>query len=108
MVSVASISSSAMLVLALCAQAMPVAPEKELYQGLHLPPGLRHSVAHMPAHRRRDIPYGGIISFGNMPLSVVGPAAPQTQPCPDELRQKNGGPHRPLLGLVDLDLDLHV
>ncbi|KAJ2236536.1 hypothetical protein H4R99_001263 [Coemansia sp. RSA 1722] len=106
------------LTLATLAQGLPAsfepprraASEMQLYQGLHLPPGLRHSTnPRLPMHRRQ-IPYGGIISFGNTPLNiiaangqnpVVAPAntAPAREPKDDK---------RPLLGLLDLDLDLHV
>ncbi|KAJ2097152.1 hypothetical protein IW146_010238, partial [Coemansia sp. RSA 922] len=47
----------------------------ELYQGLHLPPGLR---SRRRAMHRRDIPYGGYLTFGNYPAPTI---APKAEPC---------------------------
>ncbi|KAJ2285009.1 hypothetical protein IW141_005967 [Coemansia sp. RSA 355] len=51
---------------------------------------------------KRQIPYGGIIAFGNSPGTIQ--ALQPKQPCPD----KSGKPRGPLLGLVDIALDVHV
>ncbi|KAJ2778552.1 hypothetical protein GGI15_004145 [Coemansia interrupta] len=73
-----------------------------LYQGLHLPPGLRHATnPRLPMHRR-DIPYGGVITFGTAPPTIVQLPQPQPPQPPKALA------NRPRLGLVDLNLDLHV
>ncbi|KAJ1646120.1 hypothetical protein LPJ64_002358 [Coemansia asiatica] len=85
----------------------------QLYQGLHLPPGLRHSTnPHLPMHRRQ-IPYGGIISFGNTPLNIVATnsnqipalAMPVDRPPARDVEKDE---KKPLLGLLDLNLDLHL
>ncbi|KAJ1805136.1 hypothetical protein LPJ56_005055 [Coemansia sp. RSA 2599] len=89
------------------------AASKQLYQGLHLPPGLRHSTnPGLPAHRRRQIPYGGIVSFGNTPFNIIAannnqnPAEALARQPPAKDAKSDSA--RPLLGLLDLDLDLHL
>ncbi|KAJ2741315.1 hypothetical protein GGI20_005269 [Coemansia sp. BCRC 34301] len=84
----------------------PVATETpgvEFYQGLHLPPGLRSR--RRAAMHRRDIPYGGFVTFGNMPMQTGVPANGQ-KPCNEKAGDE--GRRKPLLGLIDVDLDLHL
>ncbi|KAJ1950444.1 hypothetical protein EC988_004385 [Linderina pennispora] len=52
--------------------------------------------------QRRDIPYGGILTFGNLAVvpQTTAPCAQSTAPKP----QRNGK----LLGLVDLALGVHL
>ncbi|KAI8322369.1 hypothetical protein GQ54DRAFT_310961 [Martensiomyces pterosporus] len=38
----------------------------KLYEGPHLPPGLRHH----PGFGRRQIPYGGVATFGAQPVGI--------------------------------------
>ncbi|KAJ2119491.1 hypothetical protein IW147_005836 [Coemansia sp. RSA 720] len=52
---------------------------------------------------KRQIPYGGIIAFGNSPGTIQ--ALQPKQPCPDKSGKPRGSP---LLGLVDIALDVHV
>ncbi|KAJ2483372.1 transcriptional regulator opi1 [Coemansia sp. RSA 2131] len=51
---------------------------------------------------KRQIPYGGIIAFGNSPGTIQ--ALQPKQPCPDKSGKPRGSP---LLGLVDIALDVH-
>ncbi|KAJ2794751.1 hypothetical protein H4S07_006667 [Coemansia furcata] len=76
-----------------------VKPGKELYQGAHLPPGLR---SRRRAMHRRDIPYGGYLTFGNLPMQTNVPV-----PRKEEVAAAENSRHG-LLGLLDLDLDLHL
>ncbi|KAJ1672297.1 hypothetical protein GGF44_004912 [Coemansia sp. RSA 1694] len=74
----------------------------ELYQGLHLPPGRRSQ--HRAKHKR-DIPYGGFLTFGNYPAQTNVPMAAGQKACNEKSGEDR---HKPLLGLIDLDLDLHL
>ncbi|KAJ2900026.1 hypothetical protein IWW38_000734 [Coemansia aciculifera] len=76
-------------------------PGVELYQGLHLPPALRSRRRGM---HKRDVPYGGFLTFGNYPAQTSAPAAAQ-RPCNEKSGESR---HKPLLGLIDVDLDLHL
>ncbi|KAJ2733577.1 hypothetical protein IW152_002947 [Coemansia sp. BCRC 34962] len=78
----------------------------ELYQGLHLPPGLR-SRQRAKMHRR-DIPYGGYLTFGNYQAPTSVPMVGGGQACREAAAKEGGNRPKPLLGLIDVDLDLHL
>ncbi|KAJ1999832.1 hypothetical protein GGI04_004402 [Coemansia thaxteri] len=84
----------------------------ELYEGMHLPPAMRRGAhRHDAQMHRRDIPYGGFLTFGNMPLPTMAVAAPLQQPCAGDASARSATAARrrkPLLGLIDVDLDLHL
>ncbi|KAJ1662526.1 hypothetical protein IW140_003845 [Coemansia sp. RSA 1813] len=95
------------LLIAIGATALPASPmehsapqglsdDKRLYQGPHMPPGLRHRPRLTSLHRR-EVPYGGVISFGDQ------------RPCSGcaSVQKATKSPHR-LLGLVDLDIGVHL
>ncbi|KAJ2402899.1 hypothetical protein GGI23_000378 [Coemansia sp. RSA 2559] len=74
--------------------------DKRLYQGPHMPPGLRHRPRLASLRRRSDVPYGGVIAFGDQKTACAGCASAQKA---DVLKK----PHH-LLGIIDLDLGVHV
>ncbi|KAI9471441.1 hypothetical protein BX667DRAFT_64467 [Coemansia mojavensis] len=55
---------------------------------------------------KREIPYGGIISFGNSQANIQA-LQPQSKPCPEKVA-KSGTSRGSLLGLVDIDLGVHL
>ncbi|KAJ1800774.1 hypothetical protein LPJ59_000833 [Coemansia sp. RSA 2399] len=83
--------------------AQPAVPglsdDKRLYQGPHMPPGLRHR-PRLASLRRRDVPYGGVIAFGDQKAACAGCSSVQKA---DVVKK----PHH-LLGIIDLDLGVHV
>ncbi|KAJ1723637.1 hypothetical protein LPJ53_002020 [Coemansia erecta] len=100
-IALASLAAAAAAASAAAMAGAPRAHGAELYQGLHLPPGLRHATnPRLPMHRR-EIPYGGVVTFGTAPPTIVQ----LPQPLPQPRKALDG---RPRLGLVDLNLDLHV
>ncbi|KAJ2025817.1 hypothetical protein GGI06_000428 [Coemansia sp. S85] len=111
MIKVISLFVLALFVASVYAAPQPVATPTidaregvELYQGLHLPPGLRSR--RRAKMYRRDIPYGGYLTFGNLPAPTNVPMV-GGQACREVVKEEGNRP-KPLLGLIDLGLDLHL